>query len=413
MFFIYRIFINLVFFLSPIIILIRLLKRKEHPSRFKEKIGFFKKNNPKGKLIWFHGASVGELQSIVPLIEKLEKIREIKKILVTSNTLSSSEVISKFKFKKVIHQFFPIDSNFLIKKFINFWRPSKVIFIDSEIWPNTLHHLNRKQIPTILLNARITRKTFKRWMLFRSFAKKLFSYFSICYPANQETKKYLKILNVNKLKFLGNIKYTQSNKETELADKGLKKKIKHGRNIWCAASTHDDEEVVCGRAHLKLKNTIKNLLTVIIPRHIERCDQIRDDLKKLGLKVFTTKEFKKPETDADIMLVESYGKTKLFFENSPIVFLGGSLINHGGQNPLEGARSGCNVIHGPNIQNFREIYSFLNKLKISHKVTNEKKLILKLLELFKKKNKSNNKYLKLKSIGIKILKAYYHDIVLK
>ena len=413
MIYFYRIIFNIILLLSPLIFIIRFIKKKETLTSYKQKLFFINKNRQKGNLIWFHGASVGELKSIIPIIEKLELNSEFKQILVTSNTISSSNIINDLKFKKTIHQFFPIDSNFLIKKFINFWRPSKVIFIDSEIWPNTLHHLNKKKIPTILLNARITKKTFKRWMLFKSFAKKLFSYFSICYPANQETKKYLKFLNVNKLKFLGNIKYTQSKKENKLADKGLKKKIKHGRNIWCATSTHDDEEVVCGRAHLKLKNTIKNILTVIIPRHIERCDQIKNDLEKLGLKVLITKEFKKPVSDTDIMLVKSYGKTKLFFENSPIVFLGGSLINHGGQNPLESARSGCNVIHGPNVQNFREIYSFLNKLKISHKVTDEKKLILKLSELFKKKNKSNIKYHKLKSIGIKILTACYNDIVLK
>ena len=412
MFIFYRFLINLIFILSPIIILIRIIKKKEDPKRFFEKIGFFSKKKKLGNLIWLHGASVGELKSIIPLIEKFEKNKEIKQILVTSNTLSSSIVIKKLKFKKVIHQFFPIDTALLVNKFINFWKPSKVIFIDSEIWPNTLYYLNKKKIPVILLNARITEKTFKRWMIFKIFAKKIFSYFSICYPANQETKKYLEIFNVNKIKFLGNIKYVQSNKERELSDKEFKKKIQFNRSVWCAASTHHNEEITCGKAHLKIKNKIKNLLTIIIPRHIERCDQIKDDLEKLGLKIKITKDFKKPSLDTDIILVKSYGKTKLFFENSSIVFLGGSLINHGGQNPLESARSGCNIIYGPNVQNFREIYSFLNKLKISHKVINEKSLTLKILELFKKKKRSNNNYLKLKSIGKKILREYYNNVIL-
>ena len=411
MFFLYRFLINLVFILSPIIILIRIIKKKEDPKRCIEKIGFFSKKKKLDKLIWIHGASVGELQSIIPLIEKFEKNKEIHQILVTSNTLSSSIIIKKFKFKKVIHQFFPIDAALLVKKFINFWNPSKVIFIDSEIWPNTLHHLNKRKIPVILLNARITKKTFKRWMIFKIFAKKIFSYFSICYPANQETKKYLEIFNVKKIKFLGNIKYAQSNKEREFADKKFKKKIKFNRSVWCAASTHNNEEIFCGKAHLKIKNKIKNLLTIIIPRHIERCDQIRDDLERLGLKILITKNFKKPSLDTDVILVKSYGKTKLFYENSSIVFLGGSLINHGGQNPLESARSGCSIIHGPNVQNFREIYSFLDKLKISHKIVNEKNLSLKIMELFKKKNISSNNYLTLKSIGKKILTKYYKNVI--
>jgi len=413
MIFLYRIIFNLILIFSPLIFLVRLLKKKETLTSYKQKICLFNKRRQKGKLIWFHGASVGEIKSVIPMIEKLELNSEFKQILITSNTISSSSIINNLNFKKTVHQFFPIDANLLSNKFINFWKPSEVIFIDSEIWPNTLQNLNRRKIPVFLLNARITKKTFKRWMLFKMFAKKIFSYFSVCYPANQETKNYLKNFNVKKIKFFGNIKYAQSNKEIELPNNNLRKKIKYNRNIWCAASTHYDEEIICGRAHLGLKSKTRNLLTIIIPRHIERTEQIKDDLEKLDLKVVITKDFKDPSLDTDIMIVNAYGKTSLFFKNSPIVFLGGSLINHGGQNPLEATRSGSNIIHGPNVQNFREIYNFLNKLKISHKVTNEKKLILKLVELFKKKNRSINKHRKLKSIGRKILTAYYNDIILK
>ena len=134
----YRLLSVLFLVLSPIILIIRLLKKKEDPKRFKEKFCFFSKKKNKGKLIWFHGASVGELQSIVPLIEKLNKDKRIKQILITSNTLSSSKVISQFKFKKVTHQFFPFDVDFFSKKFLDYWNPSIAFFIDSEIWPNML-----------------------------------------------------------------------------------------------------------------------------------------------------------------------------------------------------------------------------------------------------------------------------------
>ena len=141
---IYRLLINLTIILSPLIIIIRLIKKKEHPSRFKEKFCFFTKKRVPGKLVWFHGASVGEILSVIPLIEKLEKNQQIKQILITSSTLSSANVISKFNFKKITHQFFPIDSNYFVKKFINYWKPSLVIFIDSEIWPNMLINLKKK-----------------------------------------------------------------------------------------------------------------------------------------------------------------------------------------------------------------------------------------------------------------------------
>ncbi len=159
---IYNLLIYIVIILSPFIILFRLIKGKEDLYRFKEKFCFFTKKRGKGNLIWFHGSSVGEILSIIPLIEKLEKKKSIDKILVTSSTLSSSKVLSKFKLKKTIHQFFPIDSNTLTIKFLNYWNPSIAIFIESEIWPNMIVNIKKKSLPLILLNARITKKTYNK-----------------------------------------------------------------------------------------------------------------------------------------------------------------------------------------------------------------------------------------------------------
>lgn len=407
----YRAIFNVILILSPIIFLIRFLKKKETLTSYKQKILINYKTRQKGNLIWFHGASVGEIKSIVPLLEKLEENPNYKQILITSNTLSSANIVRGLKLKKITHQFFPIDSNFLVKKFINFWKPTKVIFIDSELWPNTLLTLNKRKIPIILLNARVTKKSFKRWMIFKKFAKKIFSLITICYPANQETKKYLNVLKVKKIKFLDNLKYAQSNNKFFTSNKKNREYFKN-RNIWCAASTHYNEEIICGRVHLKLKCKIKNLLTIIIPRHIKRCDEIKSDLEKLNLKVKIIKNIKQIKYDMDILIVDAYGKTNLFFENSPNVFLGGSLINHGGQNPLEAARIGCNILYGPNTENFKEIYSFLKKTKIAQKVSNENDLIKELIKLFKNLKRSKKNYTKLRSIGTKILKTHYSEIFL-
>jgi 3-deoxy-D-manno-octulosonic-acid transferase len=410
MIFLYRIILNIILILSPFIFIIRLLKKKETLKSYSQKILISDKYRPKGKLIWFHGASVGEIKSIIPILEKLEKDSNYNQILITSNTLSSANIVKNLKLKKIIHQFFPIDSNFILKKFIDFWKPSKVIFIDSELWPNTLVNLKKREIPVVLLNARITKKSFKRWMKFKNFARKIFSLISISYPANQETKKYLKILKVKKIKFLDNLKYAEPNHEILTSNRKVKKYFKN-RNIWCAASTHYNEEIICGNVHLKLKSKIKNLLTIIIPRHIKRCDEIKSDLEKLNLRVMVIKSAQKIKYDVDVLVVDAYGKTKLFFENSPNVFLGGSLINHGGQNPLEAARIGCNVLYGPNIYNFREVYSFLNNIKIAQKVSSENDIIKKLIVLFQNKNRSNKNYLNLRSIGTKILKRYCDEII--
>lgn len=410
MIFLYRIILNIILILSPFIFIIRLLKKKETLKSYSQKILINDKYRPKGKLIWFHGASVGEIKSIIPILEKLEKNSNYNQILITSNTLSSANIVKNLKLKKIIHQFFPIDSNFILKKFIDFWKPSKVIFIDSELWPNTLVNLKKREIPVVLLNARITKKSFKRWMKFKNFARKIFSLISVSYPANQETKKYLKILKVKKIKFLDNLKYAEPNHEILKSNRKVKKYFKN-RNIWCAASTHYNEEIICGNVHLKLKSKIKNLLTIIIPRHIKRCDEIKSDLEKLNLKVMVIKSVQKIQYNVDVLILDAYGKTKLFFENSPNVFLGGSLINHGGQNPLEAARIGCNILYGPNIYNFREVYSFLNNIKIAQKVSGENDIIKKLIVLFQNKNRSNKNYLNLRSIGTKILKRYCDEII--
>jgi len=409
MIFIYRFFFNLIFIISPLIILVRLIKKKENPKRFKEKIGFFTKHRSKGKLIWFHGASVGELQSIVPLLEKLEKSKKIDQILITSNTLSSSKVISKIKLKKISHQFFPIDNDLVIKRFINHWKPSLALFVDSEIWPNTLINLNKEKIPTILINARITRKSYKRWIKLKNFSKSIFNKFDLCLSSNKETVSFLKKLGAKNIKYFGNLKYSQTeNEKIDIDNKTIKFISK--KTVWCASSTHNSEEKFAGLIHNKLKKKYKNLLTVIIPRHINRKEEIKKQLSNLGLKVHLHEPKTRIHQDTDIYLVNSFGKTKSFYSLIRNVFLGGSLIEHGGQNPLEAVRYNCNILHGPNVSNFKEIYEFLHNQKISKKVINLNQTINVLHELFNSKKSQKNIKNKINKIGQKILKKNIDEI---
>ena len=403
MIFVYRIFINLILILSPLIILVRLLKKKEDFIRFKEKLGFFTKKKSKGKLIWFHGASVGEFQSIVPLLEKLEKSKKISQILITSNTLSSSKVISKIKLKKISHQFFPIDNNLIIKKFINHWKPSVAFFVDSEIWPNTLINLNKEKIPTVLINGRITRKSYNKWVKLKKFSKLIFNKFDLCLSSNKETVGFLKKLGAKNINYFGNLKYSQSENEKNEIDSQTIKFISR-KTVWCASSTHNSEEKFVGLVHNKLKKKYKNLLTVIIPRHIDRKEKIKEQLSNLGLKVHVHEPKTRIHQDTDIYLVNSFGKTKSFYSVIKNVFLGGSLIKHGGQNPLEAVRYNCNILHGRNVSNFNEIYKFLHKQKISKKVINLNQTTNILHKLFNSKKSQKNIKNKINKIGKKILK---------
>ena len=404
MIFFYRIIINFIIILSPLIILIRLLKKKEHPIRFKEKFCFFSKKRGQGKLIWFHGASVGEILSIIPLVEKLEKNKNINKILITSSTLSSSNIFLKFKFKKTIHQFFPIDSNFYTKKFIEYWKPSLAIFIESEIWPNIILNLKNKNIPLVLLNARISKKSYKKWRKISFFSKSIFNKFDVCLSQNNETKNYLKKLGAENIKKLGNLKFSETNlKNINKINKNTQKFFDSKKILFGAISTHQSEEIFCTKIHTDLKKIYINGVTIIVPRHIHRAEKIKEEIEKTGLKVHLHSSCKKIDNRTDIYLVNTFGETKLFLKICKIVFLGGSLIKHGGQNPLEAARIGCKVIHGPNISNFLEVYNLLNKNNISSKIKTTKQarsIILKNLDI---KFSSKKIRKKLSSIGNEVL----------
>ena len=409
MLFVYRIIINFITLISPIIIIVRLLKKKEDPIRFKEKFCFFSKKRSKGKLIWLHGASVGEILSIVPLIEKFEKNKKISQVLLTSNTLSSSKIISNLKFKKTIHQFLPIDTNYHTKKFLEYWKPSMATFIDSEIWPNMITNIKKKDISLILLNGRITDKSFKKWKIFSSSAKTLFQNFDICFSSSLKSKNYLKSLGAKKTRYIGNLKFAQTEKNEEILNKDLHNFFA-SKKIWSAASTHNTEEKVCALVHKKLKKKYKNLLTIIIPRHIHRTNEIINTLKDLNLKTHLHSSKRKVKQNTDIYLVNSFGKTKSFFKLCKTVFLGGSIIKHGGQNPLEAARYGCKILHGPNVWNFREIYSLLNKYKVSDKVKNVNQLSSKVEKMIKNKSSSKKMQLKIKKLGNKILVSTLNEI---
>ena len=409
MFFIYRILINLIFLFSPIVILIRLLKKKEHPTRFKEKLGIYKKKRLAGKLIWFHGASVGEILSIIPLIEKLEKRNDIKQILIASNTLSSSKVLSNLKLKKTIHQFFPIDTYYHTNKFLNYWKPSVAIFIDSEIWPNMVENIKKNQISLMLINARITQKSFKKWKIFSSNAKKIFQKFDMCLSSSIKSSQYLRLIGVKKIKFIGNLKFTESENNINDLNKTVRKFFL-SKEMWCASSTHNEEELICANIHKKLKKKYKKLLTIIIPRHIERTQEIVNQIKKLKLKIHLHNSNNKIDKDTDIYLVNSFGKTKSFFKVCKIVFLGGSIIKHGGQNPLEAARFGCKILHGPHVWNFDEIYNLLKKNKVSNKVTSPNQLRYKVDKMLNNKNNNKKSDFKIKNLGNKILTSTLNEI---
>ncbi len=396
---IYQLIVSLLLIISPVIIFYRINKNKEDPKRYKEKFAVPSKIRKKGKLVWFHGASVGELLSIIPIIKNYEKNKSINQILITSSTLSSSKILKKFKFKKTIHQFYPVDHFLITSKFLKYWKPNLAVFIESEIWPNMFKQLKDMDIPLILLNARLTKKTFNKWLKIKFFAKLIFKKITIAYPQNEETNIFLKKIISNKVKFIGNLKFVDTH---EIKQTNKIKKFNNmfqNKKIWVASSTHEPEEKFCAQAHLELKNKVKNLITVIIPRHIHRVPKIIEEIKDLKLGYVLHSDQVKNLKNIDIYIVDTFGETNQFHMIASSVFLGGSIIKRGGQNPLEAARHGARVLHGPNIDNFKDVYKLLKSFKVSKKINSSKELAKSIVF---KKNK--NIGVKIKNIGKKILK---------
>ena len=408
MYFFYNILTNLTIIISPIIILYRILRGKEDIKRVGEKFCIYSQKRNKKK-IWIHAASVGELMSIVPVIRKLEKNKKIKDILLSTSTISSGKIFTKLKLKKTSHIYFPLDNKYIVKRFIKCWQPKLGIFIDSEIWPNMFNNLKLSNIPIIIMNARITERSFNKWQIFPNFANQVFGKISLALPQNLETLKYLKLLKVKNIKTAGNLKYYgQKNNQGHLA-KSLRNKFKNFK-VWCAASTHNDEEVLIGKLHKRLKKREKKLITIIIPRHVDRTNEIIHALNNLNLNCITHSSNQKLQKDTDIYLVNSYGESSRFYNLTNISFVGGSIIKHGGQNPLEPARLGNYIINGPNVKNFKEIYAFLNNLKMASSTSDISKmenLILKKLN-----TKAPNKNIKkITKIGNDVLKKNLSYII--
>ena len=410
MYFWYRFFTYLFYPFAPIYLYFRKIKKKEDSIRYKEKLSRIDTAREEGFLIWFHVASVGEAMSILPLIESCIKEKKIDKILLTSITLSSGNVLKK-RFSqnvKVFHQFLPLDISVWTNKFLDHWKPNLSIFIDSEIWPNLISQISKKKIPLLLINARITKKSFDRWKLIIGFAKKIFEKFDLCIASNKESESFLKILGAKNIKNYGNLKFSKI--KTELnnkLDSDFLNKIEN-RKIWCGASTHPTEEILCAKSHLKIKEKYKNILTIIIPRHIDRIKTIYEELSKLNLKIVLSSNLSQVDAKTDVILVDSYGESLKFYNISKYVFLGKSLTTSltkdSGQNPIEPARLGCKIFHGPYVSNFAEIYKYFNELGISKEVNSSNELSLSLVEEFKD-NKPKNPEIaeKIKIYGQNIL----------
>ena len=393
----YRVLTTLFYPLFIVLIIIRKILHKEDQFRYKEKIftthfNVVEKKNK--KLLWFHAASIGEFKSIIPIIDELNRSNDNLNFLITTVTLSSSNLAKTLfsTYNNVYHRFFPIDIDFVMDKFLANWKPDVIFLVDSEIWPNLILRSKQKKIPLALINARITKKTFKKWIYFPTTAKKIFSSFDLCLTSNQETKNYLLKLEAKNVFYLGNLKLISKIEESKFK---INIDILDSKRHWVAVSTHDGEDIFCLRTHLLLKEKYKDIITIIVPRHLNRINKIQTSCKNFNLNFQILEKGQNITLDKEVIIVNSFGVVQNFFKHAKSVFVGKSTIekfkNVGGQNPIEAAKLNCKIYHGPYVYNFEEIYKILEKNGISKVVKNSKELSDNLINDLENSKKNDDK----------------------
>ena len=350
-------------------IFIRIYRKKEDKVRFVERFGkpTIKKNNEK-KILWIHASSIGEFKSSDLIIERYHKVFDI---LVTTTTKSSADYIKEFYENKVVHQYIPFDVSIWCSRFLNFWKPNLILWIESDIWPNMLRKIREKNINCLYLNARISPNSFKKWKNAKNFYKNSLKSFNKIFAQSTDDKKRIHELTSLQIDYIGNLKLTKNiiNSVTN----------KDQSNTIMIASTHSNEEIEIIKS---IKKTIRefNLKIYLAPRHPERINTIKQELNKEGFSI--SLESKKDVEENNIVIIDSFGKLDQYFKISNLVILGGSFLeNIGGHNPIEPACYGCVVISGKYVDNWTNIYEDMVKANSCIIVNTFKEIDLKMREL--------------------------------
>ncbi len=342
--------------MAPLILRRRLRRGKEDPDRMQERLGFPSRERPPGPLAWIHGASVGESLSVLPLIDRLLSDFPKLHILMTTGTVTSSSIMEQRLRDRAFHQYVPIDQPAAVRRFLDHWRPNIGLWLEQDLWPNLIRQSAGQDIPLALINARMSDGSFRSWQKWLRTASDLLSYFQILLAQDQEAANKYKTLGAHHTIVTGNLKFAAAPLPHDpVALEDLKSAIGN-RPLFLAASTHPKEEEQVVSAASIAKDHYPDLLTIIVPRHPERGEEIAATLTERAIPVQRRSQGDLPTHETDIYLADTLGELGLFYRLADLVFIGGSLIEHGGQNPLEAARLDCCILHGPHTTNFPAIY---------------------------------------------------------
>jgi 3-deoxy-D-manno-octulosonic-acid transferase len=366
--------------LLPVVLSIRAAQGKEDRNRMFERLGHASLPRPTGRLAWIHAASVGETNSVIPLIGRV--LATGTSVLLTSATMSSARIAGERLPENALHQYAPLDIVPVLRRFLRHWRPNLALLVESEVWPTTMAELATAGVPLVVVNGRLSHRSFDRWARSRHFAKRVFAATALCLTQTRADADRYAALGVRDVRVSGNLKFDLPPLAADAHDLDTLRGMLGKRATFVAASTHDGEEVAVAEAHRSLRRRLPDLLTIIVPRYPERGPAIAAALGQRGLKVARRAAGEKPDADVDVYLADTFGELGLFFRLAKVAFLGGSWVARGGQNPLEAARLETVVLHGPNVHNFVEIYDALDRAGLAEKVADPGELAAAVAAVF-------------------------------
>ncbi len=377
---------GLTFLISPLLPLylhIRAAKGKEEPARLPERFGYASTARPNGKLIWCHGASVGEALSLLPLIKRFGELPQKPNILLTTGTRSSAEILAKrlpaCAPNGIIHQYIPVDTMEAMHRFIRHWQPDVALLVESELWPNLIGTLRGKKIPAALLNARISERSAGRWLnIAELWIKALLRVFALVLAQSEADAARFRALGASSARSVGNLKAAAEALPTDDSELVRLQTVIGPRPIWVMASTHEGEEALACRVHNELQRHFPDILTIIVPRHPARAPAIMDTIAEHNLTAQRRSFNQLPQDGTAIYLADTFGELGLFYKLSPLVCIGGSFGKTGGHNPLEAAHFNCAIVFGPDMRNFAEVASQIVSHDAARQVHDETELMATL-----------------------------------
>jgi 3-deoxy-D-manno-octulosonic-acid transferase len=365
--------------LAPALIKRRLKLGKEDPERVGERRGMSTDVRPHGPLVWIHGASVGEVLAAAALIERLRALN--LRILLTSGTVTSAAIVAKRFPPDVIHQYVPYDSPRYVTRFLDHWRPSLALFIESDLWPNLILSSAARRLPMVLINGRMSPRSFPRWRRVSNTISALLGRFDVCLAQSQTDAERFSALGSRNVLTTGNLKLDVPAPPADPAKLERLMSVTRGRPIVVAASTHPGEEDILVEAHKTLAGFFPSLLTVIVPRHPDRGEAVARLVEASGLHASLRSREELPVAATDIYVADTMGELGLFYRLAPIVFMGGSLVAHGGQNPIEAIKLGASIVHGPHVFNFTDVYEALDRAGGARRADSQDALVKQLGQL--------------------------------